>query len=178
MNNYNESFEDKLRREKAPIQFRLYKGIKGKNGALRMNLKKPYTSPDPRKKEGVIFLEMAPTISPNVYDWANQKIIIALSIADIPKIILYLRNPNHESFDRTDNKLSIMHDKGAGTVDKGKHRTTLEVSKPQNMRNFMFKLYQKDGEKQVSAWVPVSPEEAIVIGTLLQSAIPTILSWT
>jgi len=176
-NNRQESYEERARREKAPIQYRLYKGIKGKNGALRMNLKRPYTSRDPKKKEGVVFLEMAPTISPNVYDWENQKVIIALSIVDIPKIILYLRNPNHESFSRA-GKLSIMHDKGAGTIDKGKHMTTLEVEKPDNMRNFMFKLFQTDNEKKVYAGVPVSPEEAIVIGTLLQTAIPVLLSWT
>ena len=180
MSEYNntESYEDWSRREKVPIQYRLYKGIKGKFGALRMNLKNPYVSRDPKKKEGVIFLEMAPTTGqPNDYDWINSKITIALSIPDIAKIILFLRNPTHESFSKT-GSLKIMHDKGAGTYNKGQQVKTLEVSKPENMRNFMFGLYQKENETVTKVQVPVSTDEAIVISTLLQAAIPRILSWT
>jgi len=175
----NETFEDKARREKPPIQFRLYKGIKGTLGALRMNLKCPYTNSDPKKKEGIVFLEMAPAIGKNVYDWDNQKMIMALSIVDIPKVILFLRNPNHSDFKtgNGDNKLSLMHDKGAGTATKGQHVKTLTISKPENMRNFMFNMYQKDNSVETHASVTVSTAEALVVATLLQSAIPTILSW-
>jgi len=174
----NESFEEQARREKAPIQYRIYKGIKGNLGAMRLNLKRPYTSNDPRKAEGVLFLEMVPAIGPNVYDWDNQKMIMALSIVDIPKIILYLRSPGHKVFEDR-GKLSLMHDKGAGTARKGQDIKTLEIQKPSDRNNFMFSMYEKaNGSPRAKAAVTVSPEEAIVLGTLLQQAIPIILSWT
>ena len=175
----SESFDERARREKSPMQYRIYKGLKGTSGALRINLKRPYTSPDPKKSEGVLFLEMAPPVGPNVYDWENQKMIMALSIVDIPKIILFLRNPNHAVFERTGGKLKLMHDKGAGTARKGKDVKTLEIMKSDRTTNFMFNMYQKtNGENSASASVPIAPDEAIVLGTLLQTAIPIILSWT
>jgi len=173
-----EHYEERARREKAPMQYRIYKGIKGKSGAMRLNLKRPYTNPDPKKSEGVLFLEMAPSVGPNDYDWENQKIIMALSIVDIPKIILYLRSPGHSSFERTDGKLKLLHDKGAGTAKKGQDVKTLEIVKSDRTANFLFNMYQNSNGKNISASVPVSPDEAIVIGTLLQAAIPVILAWT
>lgn len=173
-----ESFDEKARREKAPIQYRIYKGIRGKAGAMRLNLKRPYTSPDPKKSEGVLFLEMAPAVGPNDYDWKNQKMVIALSIVDIPKIILYLRNPGHSIFEQTDGKLKLLHDKGAGTAKRGQEVKTLEVVKSDTTANYMFNMYQKSDGNNISASVPVAPDEAIAIGTLLQAAIPIILSWT
>lgn len=172
-----ESFEERARREKAPMQYRIYKGITGRSGALRLNLKRPYTSPDPKKSEGVIFLEMAPSVGPNDYDWENQKIIMALSIVDIPKIIQYLRSPTHVDFERSGGKLKLIHDKNAGTAKKGQDMKTLEIVKSDRTTNFLFNMYQVQGEKSISATVPVSTDEALVIGTLLQAAIPTILSW-
>jgi len=174
----SESFDERARREKAPMQYRVYKGIKGTSGAMRLNLKRPYTSPDPKKSEGVLFLEMAPPVSANVYDWENSKMIMALSIVDIPKIILYLRSPQHPAFERNGYKLKLMHDKGAGTARKGEDVKTLEIVKSDRTTNFMFNLYQKSGGNNISASVPIAPDEAIVIGTLLQAAIPVILSWT
>jgi len=174
-----ESFEERSRREKSPMQYRIYKGIKGTLGAMRINLKRPYTNKDSKKSEGVLFLEMAPTVGPNIYDWEKQKMVMALSIVDIPKIILYLRNPNHKVFDRTDNKLKLIHDKNAGTAKKGQTVKILEIGKPKDMNNFMFNMSEKqDGQPYASAGVTVSPDEAIVMGTLLQAAIPIILSWT
>jgi len=145
---------------------------------MRFNLKRPYTNPDPKKAEGVIFLEMAPAVGPNNYDWENQKMIMALSIVDIPKIILYLRSPGHPSFERTDGKLKLLHDKGAGTARRGQEVTTLEVVKSDTTTNYMFNMYQKSNGNNKSANVPISPDEAIAIGALLQAAIPIILSWT
>ena len=172
MNNY----EEKARQFRMPIQYKLYKGVTGKFGALRMNLKKPYTNDDFKKKEGVIFVEMVPSIGRNVYDWENQKITMALSLADIPKIILYLRSPKHQVF-KSKGKLQLLHDRGAGTHTKGEHVTSLEISKQDDRDNFFFSMYQNSKGKTTRAQVTVSPAEAIVIGSLLQAAIPTILAW-
>jgi len=103
---------------------------------------------------------------------------LPLGISDIPKVILYLRAPTHPAFSSNGGSLKIIHDKGAGTANKGKNMKTLEIKKPEEMRNFMFTMYEKNGDRNFSAAVTVSPDEAITIGTLLQSAIPTILSWT
>jgi len=175
------SYEERAREEKAPLQWKSYKGMKGKFGAMRLNLKKAWTSGDIRKAEGVVFLEMAPTIGPNNYDWQNQKMIMALGITDIPKVILYLRNPSHVIFkDRNDpskKQLLIYHDKGAGTNTKGQNVKTLQVVKPDDAYSFFFTMYQKEGTKETTATVPISPDEAIAIGTLLQAAITQVLAW-
>jgi hypothetical protein len=83
-------FEERARKEKTPIQYRIYKGIKGTLGALRFTLKRPYTNVTSKKAEGFVFLEVAPAIGQNVYDWENQKITMALSVNDISKIILFM----------------------------------------------------------------------------------------
>ena len=171
----NLSYEERAKREKSPIQYRLYKGVKGNLGALRLNLKKPYTS-DSRKVEGCVFIEMAPAIGPNLYDWDNQKMIMALSITDIPKIILYLRQPKNLIF--KDGKLKLYHDKDAGTADKGKNVKVLGVEKPEDRNNFMFTMNQNEtnGTKKFAACT-VSPDEAIAIGILLQESISVIMAW-
>jgi hypothetical protein len=155
------NYDERARREKAPIQYKVYKGISGKNGALRLNLKRPYLNPDPKKCEGVIFLEMAPAVGANDYDWEKQKVVFALGIVDIPKVILYLRSPSHQAFNRTDNKLKLIHDKGAGTARKGQEVKTLEVMKSDRTPNFMFNIYQTSGGTQTNISVPISPDEAI-----------------
>ena len=177
----NMSYEEKARIEKAPLQYKIYKGIRGQFGAMRFNLKKAWSNSDIRKAEGVVFLEMAPTIGPNVYDWQYQKMVMALGIVDIPKIIMYLRTPAHQMFTDKQNSnkknLKIYHDKGAGTPNEGKNIKTLKIDKPENANNFFFSIYQKDEDSKTTATVTVSPDEAIVIGTLLQAAIPRILAW-
>ena len=169
------TYEERAREEKFPLQLKIYKGMSGSLGAMRWNLKKAWT--DSHKAEGVVFLEMCPTIGPNNYDWKNQKMIMALGITDIPKIILYLRSHKLYETQNKVNELSIYHDKGAGTASKGQSTKTLSVSHSDETHNFFFKMYQKDGDKTMSATVTASPGEALAIGVLLQAAIPRILAW-
>lgn len=176
-NQSQESFKERQLRNKEPIQYSLYKGVTGKFGAMRLNLKKAYQDVRRDKHDGCIFLEMAPATGPNIYDWEKSKIIIALTITDIPKILLYLRAPSHPMFNKNDNKLKIYHDRGAGTNDKGKNITTLEVNKPKDKDNFFFSGYQKNNDVSKSASVTVSADESIAIGTLLQAAIPLVVAW-
>ena len=79
----NETFEDRAKREKTPLPFKVYKGVKGKFGAMRLNFKRPYTNDNNAKKqEGVLFLEAAPPTGAGSYDWENKKIIFAMGLVD------------------------------------------------------------------------------------------------
>jgi len=179
MTEQNESFKDRQKRTKAPLQFALYKGARGKFGALRIKLKKAYQNDKRDRDDGCVFLEMAPSVGNNIYDWENSKIIMALGITDIPKIILYLRSFRHPMFKSKDDpdvfQLKLYHDKGAGTNTKGQDVTTFTLNKPDGKNNFFATLYQKSTGK--TATVTVSPDEAIAMGILLQAAIPLILAW-
>lgn len=177
MDNNQESFKDRQKKNREPLQYSLYKGVTGKFGALRLNLKKAYQDTRRNKFDGCIFLEMAPASGPNVYDWENNKIIISLSITDIPKMLLYLRAPGHSAFKRTDGKCKIFHDRGAGTNDRGSNTTSIEMHKPADRDNIFISGYQKNGDRTKNATVTVSPDEAIAMGTLLQAAIPLLLAW-
>jgi len=178
MEQQNESFKDRQRRNKEPLQYALYKGITGKFGALRLSLKKAYQDNRRDKPDGCVFLDMAPSIGPNIYDWENQKIIMALTVTDISKILLYLRAPGHKVFSKTDNKLKIYHDRGAGTNKKGQDVTSIEVNKPADRDNFFFSAFQRKDGVVKKATVTISADEVITIGTLLQAAIPKVLAWS
>jgi len=161
-----------------PLQFKLYKGVKGTLGALRLSLIPAYSG---KKDQGCIFLEMAPAIAVNVYDWQNSKITMALSITDIPKIVLYLTDPEHVLFNKSENCLKLFHDKGVGTPEAGKETKSFTLSKPQGKYSFIASAVQtmKGGQepKITSAQCTISPDEALAMGELLRSAIPRILAW-
>jgi hypothetical protein len=159
------------------MQYKIYKGVTGKFGALRLNLK-PAPEDDSNKDEkpGCVFIEMAPAVGQNQYDWENGKIVMALSITDIPKVIAFLSAPQHEMFAK-DGKLKIFHDKGAGTSSKGQEVKTLEISKDPDKLNFFVSMYANERGIDKKAMCTVSPDEAIAIRTLLTAAIPKILAW-
>ncbi len=172
--NFTESYDERAKRLKEPIPYKLFKGITGRFGALRFELKRPYTNEDGRKQEGCVFLNMAPTIGPNNYDWENQKVTLALNITDIQKILYVFRKPNAFSKNKP---CQIIHDRFAGTARKGEEIKVLSIAPPSDdYTNYFFNMTQK--EKNISISLPVSSEEIIGIGTLLQAAIPLILSWT
>lgn len=171
------TFKERQRENKEPMQFGIYKGVKGNFGAIRFNLRKAYQDTWKGKDNGCVFLEMAPASGPNVYDWDNNKIVMALNVTDISKIILYLRAPNHSSFSRNNGALKIFHDRDAGTANAGQNTTSLEISKPEDKNNMFVNAYQKKDGQVRRATVTIGPDEAITIGTLLQAAIPLILAW-
>jgi len=171
------TFKERQRENKAPMQFGIYKGATGKWGALRLNLRKAYQDTYKGKDNGCIFLDMAPATGPNIYDWDNNKIVMALNITDISKIILYLRAPQHPIFSKTDGNLQIFHDKDAGTANAGQNMTSIEVTKPADKNNTFINAYQKKDGQVRRANVTISPDEALTIGTLLQASIPLIIAW-
>jgi hypothetical protein len=123
---------------------------------------------------------MAAATGPNVYNW-EQKTIMALAIGDIPKIILYLKDPENPAFVDKEGvlgPLKIYHDRGAGQPGaKGKETSTLSIQKPADRNNFFFSATQKKESVETRVQVPVSADEAIAIVVLLESAIPQILAW-
>jgi hypothetical protein len=160
-----------------PMQYKIYKGVTGKFGALRLNLKPaPEDDSNHEEKPGCVFIEMAPATGPNQYDWENGKIVMALSITDIPKIIAYLTAPKHEMFEK-DGKLKLFHDKGAGTSNKGQETKVLEINKEDGRTNFFVSMYANEKGVEKKATCTVAPDEALAIRTLLTAAIPRILAW-
>jgi hypothetical protein len=176
------TIEEKLALEKAPLPYKIYKGVKGRYGAMRFILKRPYQNLDRKKQEGVIFLEAAPAIGNNIYDWDNQKIMIALGIIDIPKIICFLKYYNKYEIQGQDGntffKTDIYHDKNAGKKLSGSDVKILSLSKYPDKNNFHFTISRKINNEEQKILIPISIEEAIAIITLLEHSIPDILSWS
>jgi len=182
------TFEERQAIEKSPLSYKIFKGVKGKFGAIRLTLKRPWQNTNSKKQEGVLFLEAAPPIGNNVYDWENQKIIIALGLIDVSKLLYFFKSPakfekdmtRKEDIDDKNYKVSIYHDKGAGTADKGKHIKVLNINKSKDPQrtNFFLNLSEKDNGKETSANLPLSPEEGLAMMVLLEKSIPAILSWT
>lgn len=176
-----------------PLQHAIYKGMSGKNGALQLNLQRPHFYKEGTKlkdftgqdaldengylldkegwkvREGAIFIEVAPTVGPNKYDWEN-KINFALSVTDIGKIVLFLS---------TGESVSIMHDPGAKTEKQGATRKYLNLSSPGGLleKGCLLNLSQSTGEQKTQYMVPMTPDECLVIKQLLIAAIPATLNW-
>lgn len=171
------TFKDKQREQRMPLQYTVYKGVTGKFGAIRLSLKKAYADERRDKDVGCVFVESAAAVGANDYDWENGKIIMALNVTDISKIILYLRQPTNPTFKKDEGKLKLLHDKGAGTPNKGIDITTLEINKPEDKDGFWFQMMKKSQGNTVKSSLPISQDEALAIATLLQAAIPLILAW-
>ena len=172
------SFEEQRRKVKGPLEYKIYKGVKGKYGVLRLSFKPPYSESKGNMKDyGCLFLEMAPPAGANNYNW-DDKIIFKLDFVDIGKLIHFFRAPGAYQKEGEDYcQLQLYHDKGAGTPNKGKVVKSLNLYKKQGMTNIMATMREKDYDRQKEATVPISPDEQVVIGTLLQAAIPLIASW-
>ena len=175
------TFDDRQEIEKAPLPFKIFKGITGKFGAMRLTFKRPWQNYEGKKQEGVLFLEMAPPIGNNVYDWVNQKIFFALGLTDISELLYFFKSPNKFEDKNNDQqyKVSIYHDKGAGTKNKGKCIKILNItwSKDPKRTDFFINLTQKEYGKETTANMPLKPQEALIFMTLLEAAPRIILSW-
>jgi hypothetical protein len=180
--NMTTDFEEKLREDRAPLQYKLFKGLTGKFGALRLGFKRPWTNKNnSNKQEGILFLEMAPPLGNNIYDWENNKLVFSLAINDVGKLVHYFKSPKKYFSDKYDScQIQLLHDKNAGTKDKGKEFKTLSISKSTNMNNFMVSLryVNKDLNINKEAKITLAPDEAIILDELLKASIPASLAWT
>lgn len=165
-----QKMDQNLRRQwelQKPIVHAIYKGVSGKFGCFQFKLATAYDNPNrPDRMEGGVFIEAAPTVAPNRYDWDN-KIIFALSPSDIGKIL-------HDGL--RGGNVSIFHDPGAKSNKANVTKKSLKITKgPKG--GFFWALRQETAGVERSVSIPVSNDEATIIAELLKAAIPKILGW-
>ena len=150
-----------------PIVYAIYKGMSGKFGCFQFKLAPAYDNPNrPDRMEGGVFIEAAPAVGPNKYDW-NNKIIFALSVTDIGKIL-------HDGLRQGD--INIFHDPGAKTQRANVTRKSLKVTRgPKG--GFFWALREETAGNDKQVQIPVSDDEATVIAELFKASIPKILGW-
>lgn len=180
-----------------PMQYAIYKGTGGKFGAVQFNLQRPHFYQGKTKdftghqaldeqgkrkegwkdREGCIFLEItsAKAGQKNVYDWDN-KIILALSITDIGKILYFLVTGKDPG--KGGDRLSIMHDPGAKSQSAGAVKKFLSMFSPNGTSaGCLITAKQVTGSEERKHTVPLTGDEVIVLRSLLQAAIPSTLNW-
>lgn len=185
-----------------PLQWGVYKGVGGRHGAAQFKLVAPHfycsqcksknfnttefackdtdgepKSPCPQAKmverAGSILLEATSTKEgqKNVYDWEN-KVIFALGLTDLGKVLRFLRTS------QVGDSLQLLHDPGAQSAMAGKVIKTLYLSSPQGIgQGLILSLSAKEGDRLVKHSIPLSGDEVAILGTLVQAAIPKLLSW-
>lgn len=151
-----------------PASYKLYKGARGNNGAIQFDLAPIHRS---SRDLGAMFLQAAPAVGHNNYDW-DQKIMMALNLADIAHILDMLRAPPGPGQDGVD----IYHDKHKGTNQEGQVVTTLKISRGKEY-GWYFRLGRQERGEHRSVGIPVSDGELIEIKYLLQRALVRILGW-
>jgi hypothetical protein len=185
------TYLERQKEEKLPLPFELHKGVKGNHGACRFTLYRPYFQPltprndfkEERKERltGYIKFEISSAIGPNQYDWDNKE-IMNLTVTDISKLICFLRSPSRYPKEGTDGdyEVTIFHDPGAGGASRGEVSKFLSLSKTQKMNNFFLSTTTKKKTTNTidKKSLPISPDEATALMILLESSIPSILSWT
>ena len=180
---------------KKPLQYAIYKGMGGKFGAVQVNLQPPhyYRMVDGKsqkdwdgdraldstgrikdtegwkQREGAVFLEATSSVGDNQYDW-EQKVTVALSVTDMGKLTIGLK---------TGKETKLMHDPGAKTERAGVTSKHITLTSPDGVmsRGCMLQVSQKTGDTRKSHTIPLSPDECLVLGTLLTTAIPKALGW-
>ena len=175
-----------------PIQHNIYKGTSGKFGAIQFSLlPSHWVSSDPSskvkvfgdnpvpphdaaddsemiQKDGCIFVHAASAVGPNKYDWDN-KIVFALSLTDIGKLLVHFKNGQD---------LSLFHDPGAQSTRKGEVTKTMKFSSPKGIVNGAFiNLVMNAGGKTTTHSIPLTVDELAILDTLLRAAVPKMLAW-
>ena len=123
-----------------------------------------------KTREGCVFVEVANTASPNVYDWKN-KTTIALSINDMAEFLLVLEGQKKEA--------SITHDPGAKSATQGQINKRMSVASPKGiveggvLVNVSFK-HSNDERKYM---IPLNPAETKRLAVCMRQAISTALNW-
>lgn len=171
------------------LQWASYKGTGGKWGALQFTQQVPHYYKDKEKdftgskafdnsgklldgwaiREGAVFIEAAQTVGPNKYDW-EKKIIFALSVTDIGKVLLFLS---------TGNDSTLMHDPGAKSDRQGQIKKYLNLTSPKGILDggALVSLSMTSGDETSKYTIPLSPDECIILKTLLTTAVSRSVNW-
>jgi len=147
-----------------PLTYKIYKGMGGKQGCFQFSLLPAYSGK--RKDEGAVFIEAAPTIGKNQYDWDN-KVIFALSVNDIGSMLAGF----------TLGKMELYHDPDAKTNQQGSRPKKLSLESGQQAGTFFLRLSEKSNENTKNIAISLQPQEVYILVTLLKSAIPKVMGW-
>lgn len=190
------------------LQYPIYKGTGGSFGAIQFNFQGPhyYNHKEKRKdftgsealevvdgrkilkdgwkeREGCTFVEIAPTVDKNKYDW-KQKIIFALSVNDMGKFLYFLTTgqssvkKDRERDGKPTYSFSIMHDPHAKSDKQGQIQKYFRMYSPGGpAEGGKISIFQKNGDQKLSHEVPISGDEVMTLRALLQAAIPSALNW-
>lgn len=172
-----------------PLQFDIYKGMKGTNGAVQFSLQHPYKfctsckkkdytrsmdmccGAKPTDKEGTIFVDITSAIGDNVYDWKN-KIKVALSVTDVGIILNGMQNASVGS------TIKLMHDPNAQTPTMGKIKKFITLSTPNGPQDsWIMQVTESNSGENRTHKVPISAAEATILMALFRTAIPAMLGW-
>lgn len=113
----------------------------------------------------------------NEYDW-SQKVIFALSVNDMGKVLYYLKTGNSPNSKESGGEMSIMHDPGAKSSNAGQVRKYLNFRTKNIGGGCILSLSasEKDADRK-NHTVPLTGDEVAVLGTLVSSAISAALGW-
>ncbi len=172
-----------------PQQYNIYKGVGGKFGAAQFNLQYPHYYCSNTKcrtknfdgpeqlcqckdvkmiaREGAVFCEIASAKAANVYDWDN-KIIMALSVADMGKIVTGLRMGT---------EVKLMHDPGAKSDHAGQVRKNLNFGLPSEKGCIISAMETGGSDEPKKHTVPLTLDEVTVLVKLFESAVVRCLAW-
>lgn len=140
------------------VQYKIFKRSKG---CAQFNL---ILSPKNALDMRGVLLEIASTKEgePDRVDWDN-KILMLLNVVDFGKLIVGLRNGE---------EVKLFHDSSKRQGADGGSKKTVFLSPG---KEYGFYLAAVEGDKKHS--LPISTDEAVVLGTLLQESISLVLDW-
>jgi hypothetical protein len=148
-----------------PLDYKVYKGMGGRHGCFQFSLLPAYW-PGAKRTSGAVFIEAAPAIGKNVYDWEN-KTTFALGINDIGTVLTGFKQ----------GKFEIFHDPGAKTEKQGAVTKRLTLATGEVPGSFFLTLVEKEGDNQKRVSIPLASHEARILCTLLEAAVPKVLGW-
>lgn len=141
-----------------PTQYQIFK----KTAAARLQLEKPRE----QYKVGCLYLQAAPSKGEvngnNTYDWENKKINVKFGINDIATIYHKMKNGEN---------IKLFH-------DFGESQKIVEFNTKEGGGYFLSVTeITKANKAQNKVNVPISPEEASTLTSLLFWAIPLVHNW-
>lgn len=155
----------------SPADHIIYKG----KAALQFSLKPGKPVPIKTQKgeytgtnKGCLFIVGANSRGPRDYDWEN-KVTIGLNEHEVAKFMRGLKGVTQKFY----------HDTNKGKANEGETVKSLQIQKASSGNKLFVNLSATiKGKQQKIEGVPIEPEEAEGLHTLLSAAIPKILGWT